>query len=88
MIKTTMSQKLCRQCCCNSHDLGATTSTTLVIPILPISELTLLKEIPILMFVFVSPRSLGLFVDFEVFDLQSFCLDYHQQRKQKKCQKE
>ncbi len=67
MIKTTMSQKLCRQCCCNSHDLGATTSTILVIPILPILELTLLKEIPILMFVFVSPRSLGLFVDFEVF---------------------
>jgi len=67
-----MSRRLCRRCCCNSHDPDATAAAAaaaaaLAIPILPIPELTLLKEIPVLISVSVSPRSLGLFADSEVF---------------------
>jgi len=69
MIKTTMSRRLCRRCCCNSPNPGATAAAAaaLVIPILQIPELTLLKEMPVLISVSVSPRSLGLFADSEVF---------------------
>jgi hypothetical protein len=69
MIKTTMSRRLCRRCCCNSHDPDATAAAAaaLAIPILPIPELTLLKEIPVLISVPVSPRSLGLLADSQAF---------------------
>jgi hypothetical protein len=68
MIKTTMSRRLCRRCCCNSHDPGATAAAAApAIPILPIPELTLLKETPVLISISVSPRSLGLFADSEAF---------------------
>jgi hypothetical protein len=73
MIKTTMSQRLCHQCCCNSHELGSTTiATALVIPILPILKLTLLKEIFVLIFISISPKSLGLFTNYEVFLFAEF----------------
>jgi hypothetical protein len=67
MIKTTMSRRLCHWCCCNSHDHGSTiVATTLVIPIFPILELTLLKEILVVIFILFH-LDLGLFVDSKVF---------------------